>query len=138
MDDHKIIMDSDNLFIRFCFYTALWAQIFSRYRCIRSFSSNLVYTGALQRDVHLASLRVQDSVFVFSKDSLHRLDMSRLEHVCVEEKMAVRTFIFFALCRLFFLCFFSKTKLQTIPFTIDIANVVLNVLSYILLPFLLF
>ena len=95
MDDHKIIMDSDNLFIRFCFYTALWAQIFSRYRCIRSFSSNLVYTGVLQRDVHLASLRVQDSVLVFSKDSLHRLDMSRLENVYVEEKkMAVRIFLF--------------------------------------------
>ena len=95
MDDDKIIMDSDNLFIRFCFYTALWAQIFSRYRCIRSFSSNLVYTGALQRDVHLASLRVQDSVFVFSKDSLHRLDMSRLEHVCVKEKWPLGLYFFF-------------------------------------------
>ena len=137
MDDDKIIMDSDNLFIRFCFYTALWAQIFSRYRCIRSFSSNLVYTGALQRDVHLASLRVQDSVFVFSKDSLHRLDMSRLEHVCVEEKWPLGLY-FFCFMQTFFVFIFSKTKLQTIPFTIDIANVVLNVLSYILLPFLLF
>ena len=134
MDDHKIIMDSDDLFIRLCFYIALWAQLFSRYCWLRSFSRNIVYTGAAQRDVHLASLRTQESAFVFWKDSLHRLDMSRLGHVFLRKKeMAVRGLkLFFALCRLFY---FSKTKLQTIPFIIDIANVVLNVLPYILPPF---
>ena len=86
MDDHKIIMDSDNLFIRFCFYTALWAQIVFRYCCSRSFSRNIVYTGAAQRDVHLASLRTRDSAFVSVKDSSHRLDMSRLKYVSFEKK----------------------------------------------------
>ena len=115
MDDHKIIMDSDNLFIRFCFYTALWAQIFSRYRCIRSFSSNLVYTGVLQRDVHLASLRVQDSVFVFSKDSLHRLDISRLEHVCVEKKWPLGLLFFLLYADYSFYVFFQN-KIADDPF----------------------
>ena len=115
-NDLKIIMIPDHLFIRFCFYTALWAQIFSRYRCIRSFSSNLVYTGALERDVHLASLRVQDSVFVFSKDSLHRLHMSRLEQVCVlRKKMAVRT-LFFSLYADYSFFYFVQDKIADDPF----------------------
>ena len=40
-----------------------------------------MYTGAAQRDVRLASLRTQGTAFVFAKDSLHRLDMSRLKYV---------------------------------------------------------
>ena len=85
-NDLKLIMDSDDLFIRFCFCIALWAQVVFRYCCIKSLSRNRVYTGAAQRDVRLASLRTQGSAFVFLKDSLRRLDMSRLKYVSFEKK----------------------------------------------------
>ena len=49
-------------------------------------SRYILYTGAAQRDVHLASLRTRDSAFVSVKDSSHRLDMSRLKHVTFEHK----------------------------------------------------
>ncbi len=49
-------------------------------------SRNILYTGAAQRDVHLASLRTRDSAFVSVKGSSHRPDMSRLKHVSFEKK----------------------------------------------------
>ena len=51
-----------------------------------AFFRNILYTGATQRDVHLASLRTRDSAFVSVKDSSHRADMSRLKHVSFEIK----------------------------------------------------
>ena len=85
-NDLKLIIDSDHLFIRLCFCIALWAQVSFRYCCIKSLSREIVYTGAAQRDVRLASLRKQGTVSVFVKGSLHRLDMSRLKHVSFEKK----------------------------------------------------
>ena len=49
-------------------------------------SRNILYTGAAQRDVHLASLRTRYSAFVSVKDISHRPDMSRLKHVSFEKK----------------------------------------------------
>ena len=54
---------------------------FFDFRCIKLLSREIVYTGAAQRDVRLASLRKQGTVSVFVKGSLHRLDMSRLKYV---------------------------------------------------------
>ena len=57
-----------------------------RYCCIKSLSRKIVYTGAAQRDVRLASLRTQETAFVFVKDSLHVLEMNRLKYMSFEKK----------------------------------------------------
>ena len=46
----------------------------------------MLYTGASPRDVRSVSLRTQETTFVFVKDSLHVLEMSRLKYLSFEKK----------------------------------------------------
>ena len=64
-NDLKIIMNSDHLFIRFCFCTALLAQVSFRYCYVKSLFRKILCTDAVQIDVRLASLKTQETAFVF-------------------------------------------------------------------------
>ena len=82
----KVMMSSDHLFIRFCFCTALWAQVSFRYCYVKSLFRKILCTDAVQRDVRLARLKTQETAFLCWEDSLRQLDMSRLKYVSFEKK----------------------------------------------------
>ena len=60
----KVMMSSDHLFIRFCFCTALWAQVSFRYCYVKSLFRKILCTDAVQRDVRLARLKTQETAFL--------------------------------------------------------------------------